>query len=69
MGQTRRLKGFVEHWGWIYVVFQLAEFYKESRNEQYEKNIIEFYNDLAFMKDHSKWMNELREEQLKNARR
>lgn len=48
----------------------MAEFFRESRNEQYEKNIIEFYNDLAYLKDKSKYNIELAEEQMKiNAKR
>lgn len=27
--------------------------------------MIEFYNDLAFMKDHEKWKRELAEEQMR----
>ena len=48
----------------------MAEFYRESRNEQYEKTIMEFYNDLAFMKDRCKYDNETLKEQMKvNANR
>lgn len=54
---------FVKHWGWIYVVYQMAEFYRESRNDQYQKGVIEFYNDLAFFKDHSRWQKEIAEKQ------
>ena len=68
MGERTRVKGFVAHWGWIYVVFQMAEFYRESRNEQYDKSIIEFYNDLAFMKDKSKYDLDLAEERMRDAR-
>ena len=57
------VKDFVGHWGWIYVVFQMAEFFKESRNEQYDKGSIEFYNDLAFMADHHRWQKEVMEQQ------
>lgn len=57
------VKGFVAHWGWIYVVYQMAEFYRESRNDQYKKGIIQFYNDLAFMKDHGRWQMEIAEQQ------
>ena len=65
-----KLKGFVAHWGWLNTVYDMAEFYRESRNEQYEKNIIEFYNDLAYLKDKSKYNKELLEEQMKeNAKR
>ena len=60
---TGGVKGFVAHWGWIYIVFQMSEFFKESRNDQYKKGIIQFYNDMAFMKDHGKWMQEIREQQ------
>lgn len=70
MGERARVNNFVKHWGWIYVVFQMAEFFRESRNEQYEKNIIEFYNDLAFMKDKGKYDLQTMEEQMKiNANR
>ena len=41
----------------------MAEFYRESRNDQYSKGILEFYNDLAFMKDHGEWKIELAEQQ------
>ena len=70
MGETGRLNGFVNHWGWINTVYEMAEFYRESRNEQYEKTIMEFYNDLAFMKDRCKYDNETLKEQMKvNANR
>lgn len=57
------VKGFVAHWGWIYVIHQMAEFYRESRNDQYQKGVIEFYNDLSFMKDHGRWQLEIAERQ------
>lgn len=57
------VNSFVKHWGWLYVVFQMAEFFRESRNDQYKKGIIEFYNDLSFMKDHEKWKVEILEKQ------
>lgn len=70
MGERTKLKGFVAHWGWIYIVFQMAEFYRETRDNQYEKNIIQLYNDMAFMKDHEKWKSELLQEQIRqNANR
>lgn len=56
-------KNFVSHWSWIYVVFQMAEFYRESRNDQYQKGLYEFYNDMAFMKDHGRWKMEIMEQQ------
>lgn len=65
MGEGARVKGFVAHWGWIYVVYQMAEFFRESRNEQYDKNIIEFYNDLAFMKDKGQYDLETMENQMR----
>lgn len=61
---TSDLVTFVGHYGWVYVVFQMAEFYRESRNDQYKKGLIEFYNDCSFMKDHEEWKIELREQQL-----
>ena len=45
------IKGFVDHWGWIYVVWQMAEFYRSSEEYIYELNIYELYNKLSFMKD------------------
>jgi len=60
---TDGIRDFVAHWGWLYVVYQLAEFFRESRNEQYEKGAIEFYNDLAFMADHHRWQKEVMEQQ------
>jgi hypothetical protein len=65
VGEGTRVKGFVGHWGWIYVVYQMAEFFRESRNEQYDKNIIEFYNDLAFMKDKGQYDLETMENQMR----
>jgi hypothetical protein len=59
---------FVTHWGWIYVVYQMAEFYRESRDDQYKKGIIEFYNDLAFMEDHSRWQMEIAEQKALEAK-
>jgi len=47
----------------------VAKFYDESRDEQYEKGLIDFYNDLAFMKDRSKYDKETLEEQMKDARK
>ena len=43
----------------------MAEFFRESRNEQYDKLILEFYNDLAFMKDKSKYDLDTLQEQMK----
>ena len=60
----QKLEGFVAHWGWLYVVFQMSEFYRCSRNDIYELNINEFYNDLAFMKDKYAYDNELAEKQM-----
>lgn len=60
---TGGIKTFVEHWGWIYIVYQMAEFYRESRNDQYQKGVVEFYNDMAFMKDHGEWKREIAEQQ------
>jgi hypothetical protein len=65
VGEGTRVGGFVKHWGWIYVVFQMAEFFRESRDQQYEKTIHEFYNDLAFMKDKSRYDLETLEEQMR----
>lgn len=65
MGEGTRVKGFVAHWGWTYVVYQMAEFYRESRDDQYNKTIIEFYNDLAFMKDKSRYDLEVAEERMR----
>lgn len=67
--EEERIEGFVGHWGWIYIVFQMAEFFRESREAQFEKNIYEFYNDLAFMKDKSRYDIETMEKQMKENRR
>lgn len=64
MGEGTRIQGFVEHWGWVYVVYQMAEFFNESRDEQYSKTIYEFYNDLSFMKDKSRYDIETMEKQM-----
>lgn len=66
--ERTRVKSFVEHWGWIYVVYQMAEFFKESRDQQYEKSLTQFYNDLAFMKDKSRYDLETLEKQMRDAR-
>ena len=64
MGGEARVEGFVAHWGWIYVVFQMAEFYRCSRDEIYNMRLIEFYNDMAFMKDKGKYDIETVEKQM-----
>ena len=65
MAKGTTVADFVKHWGWIYVVHQMAEFYRESRDDQYNKTIIEFYNDLAFMKDKSRYDLEVAEERMR----
>lgn len=57
------LETFVGHWGWQYVDFQMAEFYRETRNDQNLKSLTQYYNDLAFFKDHQRWQRELAEKQ------
>lgn len=64
MAKATTVADFVKHWGWVYVIYQMAEFYKESRDKQYDKGVIEFYNDLSFMKDHCKWQLEIAEQQM-----
>jgi len=47
----------------------MAEFFNESRDEQYSKSIYEFYNDLSFMKDKGRYdMETLEKQMLENKR-
>lgn len=64
MGEGSGLNDFVKHWGWIYVVFQMAEFYRCSREDIYNVCLIEFYNDLAFMKDKGRYDIHVLEKQM-----
>ena len=58
---------FVEYWGWIYVVWQLAEFNRIHREEVYKMKIREFYNELAFMKDKGHYDLELKQKQMRES--
>ena len=62
------IKGFVDHWGWIYVVYQLAEFYRTSEDYIYELNIFELYNKLSFMKDKGAYDIEQAQKQMEENR-
>ena len=57
------VKSFVAHWSWTYVDYQMAEFYRETRNDQNLKSLTQYYNDLSFMKDHGRWQLEIAEKQ------
>lgn len=58
-----RLNDFVKEWNWIYVVYQMAQFYPmESVEDQYKKKVKRFLNDMAFMRDKHRFDKELEEE-------
>ena len=59
-----RIIGFVEHYGWLYVAYQYAEFYRININEVYNVQLIEFLNYLSFMKDKSEYDIETAKEQM-----
>lgn len=63
--EESRLNDFVKRWNWLYVVFQMAELFRETREEQYRKPVKEFLNDMAFMRDKHRYDIELEEERLK----
>ena len=62
------VKGFVDHWGWIYVVWQMAEFYRCSEDYIYDLNIYELYNKLSFMKDKGAYDMEQAQKQMEENR-
>jgi hypothetical protein len=69
--EESRLDDFVKTWSWIYVVYQMAEFYPmESVEDQYKKKVKRFLNDMAFMRDKNKYDLELDEERerIRNGR-
>ncbi len=59
-----RVGGFVERYGWMYVAYQYAEFYRININEVYEVKLIEFLNYLAFMKDKGEYDMQIAKEQM-----
>lgn len=65
--EESRLDDFVKDWNWIYVVYQMAEFYPmESVDDQYNKKVKRFLNDMAFMRDKNRYDLELEAERKRN---
>lgn len=53
--EQQRLAGFVKHWSWVYVIYQLAEFDRVSQDEIYEWPVKKLLNRLSFMKDKNEY--------------
>ena len=51
--------GFNEQYGWIYSAQKIAEFERIKLDEAYDLPIIQAYNDLAFLKAHEEYQEEI----------
>ena len=63
-----RVKGFVAHWGWVYVTYQLSQFYMVKEDEIDNWNVYRYLNSIAFMKDKYKYDLELQKEAYEDAK-
>ena len=59
-GQTN--DGFVDRWCWIYHIDQVAEVRRQSWDEIFSLNVVEFLNMLCYIRDKRNWEKKQREE-------